>query len=139
MLRNSGNGFKLRNLVCINALPSEVHDWVSEALGAQINTVYTNTLFGSVAASYSRWYDTPRGSLGRAVPGYAIETVNENGGILPPRREGRLTISREEPPASVEQAAAQRSAGASSIEGWVVTGDVGFKDEDGNIWLSNSD
>ncbi|MEK6300981.1 MAG: AMP-binding protein [Acidobacteriota bacterium] len=133
------SGFKLRNIVCASPVPADLHDWASQSFGASINAVYTNTLLGSVAASCKRWYETPRGSLGRAVPGYSIETVDQRGGFLPARSEGRLAIRREELGASVEQARSQPSSATNPSEGWVVTDDVGFKDEDGNFWPSRSD
>jgi acetyl-CoA synthetase len=130
----SRDALKVRNIVLGEAVPTELFDCAKESLGASVNTRLSNALFGSFAGSCDRWYETPRGSAGRAAPGYLVEIVDAKGEMLSPGSEGRLAIRRDEPPTLVEAAITQ----SSPAEGWVVGGDVGLKDEDGNIWLSGS-
>jgi len=124
--------FKLRNIGCTGAVPADDHDWAIESLGASVNTVYCNPLTGSVAASCKSWFETRTGSMGRATPGYSIEIVDEQGRMLPPGSEGRLAIRRTDKRSAIESPPIQPS----SAEDWTISGDVGFKDEDGYIWLS---
>jgi acetyl-CoA synthetase len=126
---------KLRNFVLSEAGSAQAYDWAKESLGASVNTRLNDARLGSVASSCNRWHDAPPGSVGRAAPGYIIETVDGEGRILSPRIEGRLAIRRDEPRAPVE-AAINQSGGISDTEESLV-GDPGFKDEDGNIWLLN--
>jgi acetyl-CoA synthetase len=131
----SSGEFKLRTMTCTGAVPADANDWANDSLGASINTVYCNPLTGSVASSCDSWFESRKGSLGRATPGYSIEIVDEQGRILPPGSEGRLAIrrtdqrSQTEPPTDLTLA--PEFAGD-----WTISGDVGFKDEDGYIWLS---
>jgi acetyl-CoA synthetase len=132
----SKSDFKLRNIVITGPVSAEAYDWANESMGVSFNTVFCNALFGSAAASCNSWHDTPRGSLGRAAPGYEIEIVDASGKKLPPRSEGRFAIRRDERRSAVEPAVSQAIASSDSDDDWVVSGDIGFKDEEGNLWLS---
>lgn len=132
----SSGEFKLRNIGCTGAVPADANDWANESLGASINTVHCNPLIGSVAASCHGWFETRTGSLGRATPGYSIEIVDEQGRMRPPGSEGRLAIRRTEQRSSVEPPPTQSGSASDFAEDWTISGDVGFKDEDGYVWLS---
>jgi acetyl-CoA synthetase len=129
----SSGEFKLRNIGCAGAVPADANDWANESLGASINTIYCNPLTGSVASSCDSWFESRKGSLGRATPGHSIEIVDEQSRMLPPGGEGRLAIRRTEQRSAIESPPTQPS----SAEDWTISGDVGFKDEDGYIWLSH--
>jgi acetyl-CoA synthetase len=132
----SSGEFKLRNIVCTGGVSDGANDWANESLGASINTVYCNPLTGSVASSCDGWFETRKGSLGRATPGYSIEIVDGQSRILPPGSEGRLAIRRTEQRSSIETPT-HLTLASDFAEDWTISGDVGFKDEDGNIWLSH--
>jgi acetyl-CoA synthetase len=132
----SSGEFKLRNIVCTGAVPADGHDWANESLGASISTIYCNPLTGSVASSCGSWFETRKGSSGRATPGYSIQIVDEQGRILPPGSEGRLAIRRTDQRPSNEPPPTQPSSASDFAEEWTISGDIGFKDEDGYLWLS---
>jgi len=134
----SKGDFKLRNITVTEPVPAETYDWAKNTLGASVSTLFCDPLFGSAAASCNRWYETPRGSIGRAAPGYEIEIVDESGRKLPPRTEGRFAIRRDEQRSSVEPAVDQAIDASGPAHEWVVSGNVGFKDGEGNLWLSES-
>ena len=131
----SSGEFKLRNIGCTGAVSADDHDWANKSLGASINTVYCNPLTGSVASSCDSWFESRKGSLGRATPGYSIEIVDEQGRILPPGSEGRLAIRRTDQRSQIEPPT-DLTLASNFAEDWTISGDVGFKDEDGYIWLS---
>jgi acetyl-CoA synthetase len=134
----SKSDFKLRNIVVTEPVPTEAYDWATDELGASVNTLFCNSLFGSAAASCNSWYETPRGSVGRAAPGYRIEIVDEHGKMLPPNSEGRVATRRDEQRSSVEPPVSQAIDASDPAADWVVSGTVGFKDEEGNLWPSES-
>jgi acetyl-CoA synthetase len=133
---SSSGEFKLRNIVCTGAVPADDHNWANESLGASINTVHCNPLTGSVASSCDGWFETRKGSQGRATPGYLIEIIDEAGTILPPGSEGRLAIRRTDHRLPLEPPPTQPRSDSDFAEDWTISGDVGFKDEDGYVWLS---
>ncbi|HYV04424.1 MAG TPA: AMP-binding protein [Blastocatellia bacterium] len=138
-LPETESGLTLRHIVCNSPVPNHVQEWARHSLAGSINTIFSDTTFGSVAATCKRWYETPPGSPGRVTPGYSIETVDDRSAILPPRGIGRFAIRRELLEAPVGLASCQPGDLADARDGWVVTHKVGFKDEDGNVWLSSSE
>jgi len=75
---------------------------------------------------------TPRpGSCGPAVPGVRIEVRDDAGRPLPPREVGEIAI---ESPARMACYFKDEAATAAALrDGWFLTGDLGYLDEDG--WL----
>ena len=134
----SKSDLKLRNIVITGPITAEAYDWAKESMAVSVGTLFCNALFGSAAVSCNSWFETPRGSLGRAAPGYEIEIVDQSGKKLPPRSEGRFAIRRDGRSSAVEPAVSQAMAAPDPGDDWVVSGDIGFKDEDGNLWPSES-
>jgi acetyl-CoA synthetase len=134
ILTASSTEFKLRSIVCAGTVAGDVYDWASESLGAFVATVYCNSLVGLVAASCGTWFEPRPGSPGRAAPGSAITIVDGRGNELPPLREGRVAVRRTDPRAPVELSPSLPNPASDSAD-FIVSGDVGFKDEDGYLWL----
>ncbi len=72
-------------------------------------------------------------AAGREGPMVRVEIMNDEGGILPPRAQGEIVVRGEivmdcyfDDPEGTHQA---------QLHGWHHTGDVGFKDEDGFIYV----
>lgn len=80
------------------------------------------------------------GSATKAVPGYDIRIVNENGEELGPIEEGYVVIKLPLPPGTlldIWQDNARFKAGyLTKFPGYYFSGDGGYKDEDGYIFIT---
>jgi len=77
------------------------------------------------------------GSAGKAVPGYQLEILDNNGNVLPAEKEGAIAIRLPLPPgtlASLWQGAQRyRESYLDQFPGYYVTGDGGYIDSDGYV------
>lgn len=73
------------------------------------------------------------GSAGRVYPGVELEIRDDDGAALPGGSEGEVVVRSELTKGYVDDA----EASAELVrDGWVHTGDMGYVDEDGVLWLS---
>ena len=75
-----------------------------------------------------------RGSVGKPVDGIVLRVVDDAGVTLPPRSVGHLWASGESITPGYFQAADETSQILK--DGWLVTGDLGYLDEDGFLFLT---
>ena len=102
------------------------------ALNQVSGSAETGWIFGTCA----RWFATPNGSAGRAVPGRSIGIIDHSGNVLPPRRAGRFAVHKSDPGLFLEYRDDSARAGESFIGDWFLTGDWGFSDEEGNLFVT---
>lgn len=73
------------------------------------------------------------GSAGKVYPGVELEIRDDDGTALPQGSEGEVVVRSELTKGYVDDA----EASAELVrDGWVHTGDMGYVDEDGVLWLS---
>ncbi|HXU07497.1 MAG TPA: AMP-binding protein [Blastocatellia bacterium] len=102
------------------------------ALNEVSGSAETGWIFGRCA----RWFATPNGSVGRAAPGRSIGIIDHSGNALPPRHAGHIAVHKSDPALFTEyRGDAKRKAG-SFIDDWFLTGDLGFKDEHANLYVT---
>ncbi|MCD4658419.1 MAG: AMP-binding protein, partial [Planctomycetes bacterium] len=78
------------------------------------------------------------GSMGKAVPGFTIEIVDDEGNVLPPNTEGQIAILLEpvRPVGLMSEYWHDDEANSRAFRGkWYYTGDKATKDEDGYFWF----
>ncbi len=79
------------------------------------------------------------GSGGRPAPGYDLQTLDDNGAVLPRGASGHLAIRLPLPPGAAptlwQNEAGFRTAYLSDFPGWYRTGDAGMIDADGDVWV----
>jgi propionyl-CoA synthetase len=79
------------------------------------------------------------GSAARPVPGYDIRILDDAGKELPADQTGAVTIKLPLPPGCLptlyEDDAGYRRAYLERYAGYYLTGDGGFKDQDGYVWI----
>ena len=123
---------KLRTIVC-ERLPEER---VSNDPGVTLNDVYGQPETGWIVGRCERWFKTRIGSMGRPAPGRSIEVIDKTGNVLPPREAGRVAIHKSDPALFSEFHNAPQRTAESFIGDWFLTGDVGQKNEDGDLSIT---
>jgi propionyl-CoA synthetase len=79
------------------------------------------------------------GSAGKAVPGFAIQTVDEAGRKLPAGQMGNIVVKLPLPPGCLPTLWNNESGFVrsylSTFPGYYMTADAGYQDEDGYFWI----
>ena len=102
------------------------------ALNKVSGSAETGWIFGRCA----RWFATAPGSIGRPVPGRSIEIIDDNGNVLPARHAGRIAVHKSDPALFTEYRGDAARTAASFIGDWFLTDDAGFRDEEGNLYVT---
>lgn len=116
----------LKAVTCGTApLSAEDADAFTEKYGVPVLTSYAATEFGGGVAGwtlpdYQRYWQTKRGSVGRANPGAQLRVVAEDGTLLGPDEVGLLEVK----PGQLGPAAQ-----------WMRTTDMARIDTDGFLWI----
>jgi long-chain acyl-CoA synthetase len=131
---------ELRDLRYVTQAGGAMHpdtiDWARDAFRpAELFVMY-----GQTEATARITYLPPdravdkRGSVGRPVDGVTLKVVDDAGAALPPRSVGHLWASGDSITPGYFEAADETSQILKN--GWLVTGDLGYLDEDGFLFLT---
>ena len=116
--------------------PPDVKRRMIEWWGEVIHEYYAMTETGIITcSSSSEWLSHP-GSVGRAAPGVQLRITDEDGVECAPRQSGNICVRHEATDAVAYANDAPKTAKLRS-QGYLVTGDVGFIDEDGFLYLTD--
>ncbi|MCF6343784.1 MAG: acyl--CoA ligase [Devosiaceae bacterium] len=116
--------------------PEVIRYWKKET-GTMIGDGYGQTETINIIANFP---DQPvkLGSMGKPVPGFEIEIVNEKGDILPIGEIGNIAMKITDPwpPGLFDGYYTGGEPDRTSFRnGWYYTGDTATKDEDGYFWF----
>ena len=127
---------RLRRLVSAGSeLPDLLIGIVEERTGLVIHDGYGQAETGIIVAQTVE-RAAPRGSIGRALPGYDIAVIDEHGRELPAGEYGDIAV-RGTPPSLFSGYWNAPATTRSAFRGdWYVTGDAGAQDEAGFLWLA---
>lgn len=109
--------------------------WSKEKLGVPINETYGQTESLAIAMISSKIMRVKPGAMGRPCPGRVVEVIDENGNILPPGKVGEIAIKTPDPGIMLEYWGMPEETKKKFRGEWFLTGDYGYKDEEGYIWF----
>ncbi|MBV6307223.1 acyl-CoA synthetase [Candidimonas humi] len=113
------------------SLGLELIEWGRRNLGLTINEFYGQTECNMIVSSCSALFPPLIGSMGKAVPGHAVEIVDDDGQPVPDGAEGNIGVRAPDPVMFLNYwnnpgATREKFAGS-----FLITGDRGMRDEAG--------
>ncbi|MFD1851229.1 acetate--CoA ligase [Oceanobacillus bengalensis] len=126
----------LRHLMSVGEpLNPEVITWGLAAFNLRIHDTWWMTETGAQLIVNLPALEIRPGSMGKPIPGIEAAIVDNEGNELPPNQMGNLAI-KEGWPAMMRQIWNNPSKYESYfINGWYVSGDSAYRDEDGYFWF----
>ncbi len=109
-------------------LGAEMLAWGQKALGVTINEFYGQTECNVVVTSCASRYAARPGAMGKAVPGFGVEVIDDAG--LPTLEEGDIAIRRGAPTMLLEYWQNPKATSEKFRGDWMLTGDRGKRQGD---------
>ncbi|WP_100373788.1 acetate--CoA ligase [Bacillus sp. FJAT-45037] len=127
----------LRHILSVGEpLNPEVVRWGMKVFNLRIHDTWWMTETGAqLICNYPSMEIRP-GSMGKPIPGVKAAIIDDQGNELPPNRMGNLAIRKGWP--SMMRAVWNNEPKYMSyfqIEGWYISGDSAYMDEDGYFWF----
>jgi acetyl-CoA synthetase len=116
-------------------LPPSLFRWATNTLEVIVNESYGQTEANGLVGNCQAVFDARIGSMGRPYPGHKVAVVDENGEELPPNERGELAVQPPDPSFFLGYLDNPKgTAGKFADNGWFLTGDHVWMDEDGQLW-----
>jgi acetyl-CoA synthetase len=115
------------------AVADEVLRWAQTALGASCNEFYGLTEVNHLAGGCSKLWEVRPGSMGRPYPGREVEVVDDEGNAVGVGEVGQIVVRPGDPTMMLGYWNRPEATAEKRRWGWVLTGDLAFKDADGYI------
>ena len=125
---------------CVGAgepLNPEIIEVWKKATGCTIRDGYGQTETVLLCGSFP-CLEPKFGSMGKPTPGIDLQVIDETGAVLPPNTEGDIAVRvHPERPAGLFKEYWKEPERTASVyrNGWYLTGDRAYKDEDGYFWF----
>jgi long-chain acyl-CoA synthetase len=116
-------------------LPNEVRLRFEQAYRCRVLDGYGLSECAPTATSYPAWEHIRPGSIGKPIPGVTVTIQDPGGNLLGPREPGEICIQG---PNVMKGYWKNEEATREALRGgWLHSGDVGFMDEDGYVYLTD--
>lgn len=126
---------KVRSLISGGeAVGPEIIEWTQDALGIRINEVFGQTECNLVLGHNAALMAPKPGSLGQPIPGHVGAIVDDAGNELPAGEVGQIAFRRPDPVMLLEYWNNPVATWDKFAGDWLLTGDLGVRDEDGYFW-----
>ena len=116
-------------------LKHAAYDWARDSLGASINQIYGHIEASALVCNCEKWFSTRPGSVGKPVPGHIVDIIEKSSDILSSGETGRIAPRRPDPALFLEYLNQPEQTARAFENDWLITGDRGFKDAEGYIWV----
>ncbi|RDW16815.1 acetate--CoA ligase [Oceanobacillus chungangensis] len=127
---------QLRHLLSVGEpLNPEVITWGMKALNLRIHDTWWMTETGAQLIVNLPSLEIHPGSMGKPIPGIEASIVDNEGNEIPPNQMGNLAIKAPWPAMMRKIWNNQSKYESYFINGWYVSGDSAYKDEDGYFWF----
>ena len=116
--------------------PEVMRKW-EDGTGLTIYDGYGQTETVLLVANY-QYLPVRPGSMGKPVPGFQIGIVDDEGQVMPSGEEGQIAVKvKPERPVGLfrEYWKDPEGMARSFVGDWYLTGDKGYRDEDGYFWF----
>ncbi|MBU8905209.1 acetate--CoA ligase [Desertibacillus haloalkaliphilus] len=127
----------LRHMLSVGEpLNPEVVRWGKKVFDLRIHDTWWMTETGAQLICNYPCMDIKPGSMGKPIPGVEAAIIDDQGNELPPNRMGNLAIKKGWP--SMMRTIWNNEEKYNSyfeIDGWYVSGDSAYMDEDGYFWF----
>ncbi len=131
----SGYELKVRSLISGGeAVGAELIEWTQDTLGIRINEVFGQTECNLVLGHNATLMAPKPGSLGQPIPGHVGAIVDDGGSPLPAGEVGNIAFRRPDPVMLLEYWNNPTATRDKFAGDWLLTGDLGLRDEDGYFW-----
>ena len=120
-------------------LGEEMLDWGRETFGFTMNEFYGQTEANLTVANCASIMPLKPGSMGRAVPGHALEVIDAEGRPMKPGETGAIAVRTPDPVFFLRYWNNPRATQEKFLNEWLLTGDVGHRDEEGYFWFHGRD
>lgn len=139
LLRSAGQPDGLRDLNLRSlasggeSLGVELLEWGREVFGLTINEFYGQTECNMTISSCGALFDAKPGAIGKAAPGHEVAILDDTGDALAPGEHGRIAVRSPDPVMFLNYWNNLPATREKFISDWLVTGDMGYVDEQGYI------
>ena len=126
----------LRHLCSVGEpLNPEAIKWSIKVFGRPFHDTWWQTETGAICIANYPCMDIKIGSMGKPIPGLTADIVDDAGQPLGVKKEGNIAMKPKWP--SQMHTIWRRPAKFKSyfMNGWYISGDRGWKDEDGYFWF----
>ena len=113
----------------------EVVRWAEAALGFTPHEGYGQTEVNLVLGNCSELMRVKPGSMGRPIPGHAVDVLDAGGRPLATGEIGEIAVRRPDPVMFLRYWNDEAATREKFIGDWALTGDLGRKDADGYFWF----
>ncbi len=120
-------------------LGEEMLDWGRETFGFTMNEFYGQTEANLTVANCASIMPTRPGSMGRAVPGHVLDVIDDEGRPVKPGETGAIAVKAPDPVFFLRYWNKPDATRDKFRNGWLLTGDVGHRDEEGYFWFHGRD
>jgi acetyl-CoA synthetase len=129
-------------------LTPEILDWAAETLdGVAVNEIYGQTEANLLVTNCRGWFEARPGSMGKPVPGHDVAVVDpETGEERSTGEVGEIAVRHGggalydgDPVIFQEYWNRPEETEAARVGQWHLTGDLGYRDEDGYFWFKARD